>query len=134
MTRDLHTGVPQLQLSFFKGLTSSFRCYLSVSGLFVFSRIVIFSVGHAKHLSSQLCRTQRMVFFATWQLSGIKQLCFERGRAKHKSDGAKCILQEELKDSSTKATPADTEVSRNILCHSGICLVFPPKGSKSLSL
>lgn len=81
-------------------------------------------MGQAEHLLSQICRTQAIIFFAVWQLSSIEQLHFECGRAKHYSDDAKHILQEELKGASTKATLADAEVSRNIFCRSGICLVF----------
>lgn len=86
--------------------------------------MVIFSVGQAEHLPSQLCRTQRMVRFAIWQLSGIEQSRFEHGTAKHYSDGAKHILQVGLKNASMKATLADTEVGRSTFCHSGTCLVF----------
>lgn len=40
---------------------------------------------------------QTWAFFAIWQLSGIKQLHFDCGTAKHYSDGAKYILQEQMK-------------------------------------
>lgn len=120
--RFLHTWACQLQLSHFEGLTSSFRGYLPSPGFF--PRNVMCSVGQAEHLPSQLWETQWMVFSAIWQLSGTKQSCFECGAAKHYSNSAKHILQEELKGTTMKAALPDALASRDEFGHSTTCLVL----------
>lgn len=84
----------------------------------------MFSVGQAEHLPSQLWQAQQMVFSAICQLSGTKQLCFERGAAKHYSNIAKHILQEELQGTTMKAALPGAQVSRDIFGCSAACLVF----------